>query len=144
MVTLEYLGFAAPLTDWRGMRLWIGSLAIGTGEGMIYIYTGKQKQQYFSDLLQVEGGTISPGGAAQMLGVTRQRASQLPESQEIRAWAYYPEFSRHAALLEISVRDILAYGIRIGRFKEFTDVGLGFPALQEEFERLKGNDIIGE
>jgi hypothetical protein len=78
----------------------------------------EQKQMFFESVQAIPGGGISPGGAALLLGVTRQRIGVLVyHTDYVRAWIYRDRPGHQACYLEISVRDLLRYGVLMGRFK---------------------------
>lgn len=77
-----------------------------------------QKQMFFDSVQAIPGGGISPGGAAILLGVTRQQIGNLVyRNGQIRAWIYRESAAQQAHYIEIAVRDLLRYGVVTGRFK---------------------------
>jgi hypothetical protein len=77
-----------------------------------------QKATFFDSLKVIPGGGISPGGAALMLGVTRQMVGLLIyQNPEVRAWIYRDYLGQQAVYIEISVTDLLRYGVKQGRFQ---------------------------
>ena len=86
---------------------------------------------YWDVVRAVPGGTVSPGGAAVMLGVSRQRIQEIVKLPGVRAWVFHYPFSVQAAYMEISVRDIVAYGFRVGRIKSIDEV----PLIGEDIKR---------
>ena len=85
---------------------------------------------------QVEGGTISPGGGAQLLGYTRQAIHNLITRGHVRAWVFYEDRVKPATYIEIAVRDLLAHGVRTGRIRSEDDCGVRFPSLSSELKEL--------
>jgi hypothetical protein len=99
------------------------------------VFRGRgQFDDYLVALRSVEGGTISPGGAAIMLGYTRQRIWQLVKSGELRAWVFYEERSTAAIYAEIAVEDVIRYGIKMGRIKSAEDL---IYASKKQFDKVK-------
>jgi hypothetical protein len=96
----------------------------------------------------IEGGTVSPGGASAILGVSRQMIHKLVEKGELRCWAirempYWTvaliemDFSKRIVYMSISVHDVVRYGIRVGRLQKKSDMRLGINMSDEEFENLR-------
>ena len=99
---------------------------------------GYEKRKLFDELLaEVEGGVISPGGASRILGVTRQAVLKLIDGPHVRAWAYYYDFGPQADYVEISVRDLVRYGVRTGRIAKVEDCAFRPHNLAEEIEAAK-------
>ena len=95
-------------------------------------FEGLEEREAFNECVRnVEGGTISPGGAAILLGVSRQMVHKLINTGRVRAWSY---FYRAAARpeIEISVRDLVRYGIATGR-ATLEDFGFRGEIVQREF-----------
>jgi hypothetical protein len=90
---------------------------------MVYEYRGRGRWSEFLKALQDEDtdglSTISPGGAATLLGVTRQRIFELLEQRfaGVRAWAFYEDDSKRASVVEVSVLDLLHWGVRVKRIQ---------------------------
>jgi Arc/MetJ family transcription regulator len=80
-------------------------------------------------------GTISPGGAAMLLGVTRSRVNQLiAENADIRAYAFHELMcSTKAGAVEISVRDLVRWGVSRGK-RAVEDYGFFFARLQRALD----------
>lgn len=101
---------------------------------MIYEYRGHgMKEEFFRSVAEVAGGTVSPGGAVQLLRISRQYVDKLMMMPEVRAWVLYEGRISRASIVEISIRDLIRYGYRVGRLKNITDIGLGFPISEEEW-----------
>src|SRR4051794_29936530 len=106
----------------------------------INAFRGRERFQVYLQALeeqQSEGGTVSPGGAAAILGVSRQRVHDLLREGRFRAWAFYERPVDRAGYVEIAVRDIVEHGVRIGALRSAADSGLAFPGLAEEIERAR-------
>ena len=95
-------------------------------------------QAYLEALGQVDGGTVSPGGAAALLGVSRQGIDRLIEFGHLRAWEFYEGWPKpRVTYREISARDLIRYGVRTGKIESDEGSNLGFPGLAEEIEQAK-------
>lgn len=95
-------------------------------------------QAYMDALAQVDGGTISPGGAAALLRLTRQGVDRLIDSGHLRVWEFYEgAWLPRVAYREISVRDLVRYGVRSGRIRSRADCSISFPTLEQEIEDAK-------
>lgn len=59
----------------------------GKGQGYMHIYEGENALNEWLEIVNnVKGGAISPGKAARMLGVTRQRIHELMKRGQIESW----------------------------------------------------------
>ena len=107
----------------------------------------RELEEYGRVVGQVEGGTVSPGGAAAILRISRQSVHELMDKGKVRSWVHYPDaFAafRRAGYVYISVRDLVEYGVRSGRIKSHEDVGLAAPVIFEEVDRaleLYGGEV---
>ena len=94
---------------------------------MVEEFRGRERWSDFLNTLveaDREGGTISPGGAGILLGVSRQRTYELVQTfPDVRAWAFYEGNTRQATVYEISIRDLLRWGVRVGRIRSEADLG---------------------
>jgi hypothetical protein len=97
-----------------------------------------QWESYLEAVRQVESGTISPGGATRLLRCSRQYIWELIGKGEVRAWAYYEEYAKKMSYVELSLVDLIVYGLRVGRIKQAVDIPLGFPNKQEIFDQCRG------
>ena len=108
-------------------------------------YRGREEWgKYLAELERInetEGGTVSPGGGATMLGYTRQMINYLVKNEGVRAWAYSEGIHRRATYMEVSVWDLIAHGIKTGRLKGPEDVALKFPRLKDLFDSVK-TDVL--
>ena len=100
---------------------------------------GLENRAAFHKLVDaVEGGVVSPGGAAMMVGYSRQRIYQLIDGEEVRSWAFYERGrDRHPSEQYVSLRDLLKHAIRVGKVREADDLRMSWPTRQEEFDRCK-------
>lgn len=107
---------------------------------MVVEFKGRENWRAFLDELQAQderGGTISPNGAAMMLGVTRQRVQDLVNANaNIRAYAYYDHGDWRARVYEVSVPDLLFWAVRSGRIQSEEDLGLPWEGLKLQVRRL--------
>lgn len=110
---------------------------------MVQAYRGREQwRAYLEQLEQAdeEGGTLSPGGAALLLRVSRQRVLELCETHaDIRAWAYYETWGKQAVAYEVSVPDLLRWAVRVGRVRSIEDLGLPWPKVEKVLDGLLQN-----
>lgn len=117
---------------------------------MVIEFRGRAQFREFLDTVarvEEEGGTISPGGAAALLRVSRQRIHKLiHDNPSVRAWTYAENWLAQAltdrglsslVYIEISVRDLVRYGVRRGRLDSAADSGIWFPHLEDEIRQAK-------
>lgn len=102
---------------------------------MVEEFRGRDKWSDFLNTLveaDREGGTISPGGGGILLGVSRQRVYELVQTfRDVRAWAFYEGNTRQATVYEVSIRDLLRWGVRSGRIQGEADLGYRSPKVRE-------------
>ena len=92
----------------------------------------------------MRGGTISPGGAGALLGITRQRVYTIAQDHaDVRAWAFYEEKGQKAEVFEIAVEDLLRWAVRRGRIKSEADLGLPWSRAKETLARVLQNEVSG-
>jgi hypothetical protein len=109
-----------------------------------------EREQYFEALHQVDGGTLSPGGAAAVLRVSRQGIWDLIDRGKLRVWYHYESTAdqrRRRGFIEVSLRDVVEHGVRMGRIRQYEDVGLYGELVRREVERalvLSGVSGTGE
>lgn len=121
---------------------------------MVTKYVGEEQQQAFHEeiaRLIGEGQVLfSPGGAANAIGVTRQRIYQIIEDDrfEVRAWAYYEDRRRVLrkpqqvlAYLYVSMHDLLRYAIALGRVESQDDLGVVSPRLAAALDAVKRDEV---
>lgn len=81
-----------------------------------------------------------------MLHTSRQNIHKIvDERDDVRAWVFYGEGSlmcRRAQYMYISVWDLIAYGVRLGRIQRISDIGLGIGISTNEFNAIK-NKVEG-
>lgn len=97
-----------------------------------------EREQYFETLQQVEGGTLSPGGAAAVLRVSRQGIWDLIDRGKLRVWYHYESAAdqrKRRGFIEVSLRDVVEHGVRVGRIRQYEDVGLYGELVRREVER---------
>lgn len=95
-------------------------------------------QAYLNAVGQVEAGTISPGGAAAVLRVSRQAIDSLIEAGHLRCWQFYEGWPKpRCTYKEIAVRDLIEWGVRTGKIQSKADCALSFPHLEEEINRAR-------
>ena len=91
---------------------------------------------YLELVSTLPGGTVSPGGAAAILGVSRQRINDLCHEGRLRHWKFYSRPGMQLPeMMDVSVRDLVEYGVRYGRIRSYADVGLGGSLVREEVDR---------
>ena len=108
---------------------------------MVFEYRGRERWGEFLRTVEEANerdGTISPGGAGRLLGVSRQRVYQIvQENQDVRAWAFFEHWStRQAEVYEIAVRDLLRWAVRIGRVTSVDDLGWRFPRSEQLLQEV--------
>lgn len=101
---------------------------------MIERYVGDEDYARFLDATNAEQedcGVISPGGAAMLLRVSRQRVYQIINDRaDVRAWAFFEHrASQRPSELYVSIRDLVRYG---KEQREMTEADFGFFGLRIE------------
>lgn len=117
---------------------------------MLYKYVGEDEQQAFHEEIArlIGEGLVmfSPGGAANAVGLSRQRIHQLIEDDRfgIRAWAYYEDRRRTfrkpqqtLTYMLVSMPDLLRYVVSTGRIESQDDLGVESPRLHEALDAAK-------
>jgi hypothetical protein len=99
-------------------------------------------REQFKDFLhtveRVQGNTISPGGAAILLGYTRQRVHQLISEGVVRSWRYFESYrDKRPSYEEVSLRDLILHALRLDKVRSVEDLGMQAPVITEEFQRCK-------
>ena len=94
----------------------------------------EEEEAYHECLRAVEGGTISPGGAGILLGMSRQRIHVLMSEGTLRAWRWY-ERPDSKPEIEVSVRDLVTHGVKTGRLRTLEDCGYRAEIVRVELER---------
>lgn len=76
----------------------------------VRVFVGRDRQaefrRYWEQFAAEHEGTISPGGAAAALGVTRQMVHKLIAQGKLRAVVYCDRPGGKAGYIEVSVRDV--------------------------------------
>lgn len=76
----------------------------------VHVYQGREKaNDYHAAVMAVEEGTISPGGAADRLGCSRQYVHKLINLGKLETWVYYERRGTRATGIDIAYRDVLKY-----------------------------------
>jgi hypothetical protein len=101
----------------------------------------KHFAEYWEAIKDVEGGTISPGGVAQILRMTRQGAFYLLKHRKFRAWEYYEEYNKLPSYVEVSVLDVVRYAIEAGTITQASDISL-VPDKEWYFTMAKEGSIL--
>lgn len=105
------------------------------------VFTGlDERDDYHRTVAAVDGGTVSPGGAGALLRCTRQNIWKLIAQGQVRVWQYFDGRTTLPEMVDVSVRDLLVYGIRTGRITKPGDVGLGGRLIEQQVEELLGVD----
>ena len=132
------LGAHAALCEVGRVREWCV-------KGMIHEYHGRQDyERFLGDVTEAldKHGTLSPGGASMLLGVSRQRVYELIQTiPYIEAWAYYderpsPVKRRQADSLEVSVRGLLTWAVRTGRFNSEEQLTMPWEKIRRVFAEV--------
>lgn len=94
--------------------------------------------EYLDAIAQVEGGVIGEGSARNLVRFqcSAHFLRGLVATQQLRSWAVVN--GQHVEHLRYSASDLVAYGLRVGWFHSFSDLGVQLPTLREDlFLRLK-------
>lgn len=94
-----------------------------------------QRQAFFRTLDAVEGGTLSPGGAAAVIRFTRQGIWRLIRAGHVRSWTYQDRPGGPVDLAEVSLRDVVAWAVDHGHITSYEQVGLRGEIVRAEVER---------
>lgn len=82
----------------------------------VRVFVGRERfRDYLEAVQAVEGGTISPGGAAQRLHCSRQFVHKLCSRGRLRAWMFYEAGHDRADYVEIAAVDVEAYAEKYGK-----------------------------
>jgi len=106
----------------------------------VFKFEGRKEREAYNRAVEEEGydRVISPGGAAALLRVSRQRIWQIVELPEVRCWTYYEGwFNKTLHMADISVKDLVRYGVRTGRIKTVGDIGILWPEAQSMLDEVK-------
>lgn len=99
--------------------------------------------EYLDAIAQLEGGVISEGSAINLVRFqcSVQYLRDLVATQQIRSWAVVKgDTVEH---LHYSASDLVAYGLQVGWFHSFADLGLRVSLLTEDnFNRLKAKTRV--
>ena len=90
---------------------------------------------------------ISPGGAAILLGVSRQYVWELVKTptRNVRAWCYYDGiFRQRLEIAHISVRDLVRAGVRSGRVQSINDLGFRSPEVQRILDYVMAEGVTSQ
>ena len=86
----------------------------------IRVWRGRHQFNEFLDAIRAEPfGTVSPGGACQILEVSRQAVHKMinkPNPDVTSYWFYEYPWSQRPGI-EVSVADVVIYAYRTGRLK---------------------------
>jgi len=101
--------------------------------------------EYLDAIAQVEGGVIGEGSARNLVRFqcSTQFLRSLVATHQIRSWAVVdgPRIEH----LRYSASDLVAYGLQVGWFRSFLDLGLQLLTLDEDlFLRLKAETEVAE
>jgi len=100
-----------------------------------------EKDDYLQTVMTVEGGTLSPGGAASLLRMSREGIWQLIRRGQVRTWMYFDGRTKQPAMIDVSIRDLVRHGVRTGRIKSYADVGYGAEVVRREVDLALSIDI---
>lgn len=92
-------------------------------------YRGREHfDEYVNAIRSTECGTISPGGAGALIKTSRQWVHNLINRNLLETWVFYESYApKRAAYIEVSVKDLILYGVAMGKIRKKDDLGLGFP-----------------
>jgi hypothetical protein len=100
-------------------------------------FVGVDERPAYLDLIRsMEGGTCSPGSAAAILRVSRERIHALMRAGLVRHWRYFSSPGTLPDMIDISIRDLVTYGVSTGRIQGQEDVGIASYLVRQEIERL--------
>jgi hypothetical protein len=101
--------------------------------------------EYLDAITEVEGGVIGEGSARNLVRFqcSAQFLRGLVTNQQLRSWAVVK--GNRIEHLRYSASDLVAYGLRVGWFHSFSDLGLQLLTLREDlFLRLKAENKPAE
>lgn len=101
--------------------------------------------EYLEAIAQVEGGVIGEGSAINLVRFqcSIQFLRDLVASRKLRSWAVVNE--DHIEHLRYSAVDLVAYGLQVGWFHSFSDLGFRFlPVTEDIFSRLQAEVSVLE
>ncbi len=115
----------------------------------MHVYTGADEYQRFKEdtakALSEGDVLMSPGAAAAVVGVSRQRLHQLTQDGVIEAWVYHEErrrlfgpFRKELTYMDVSMSDVLRWGLKSKRLDPDADLGSFTLALGKILATVKG------
>jgi hypothetical protein len=97
------------MVAWRGYSM-VEEQGLSVARAAAHIYIGRDRfDDYTEAVRQVPGGTMSPGGAALRMHVTRQYVHYLMKEGKLEFWLWRPGEGRRAHYCEIAIRDVDAF-----------------------------------
>lgn len=100
------------------------------------VFRGRnQFQSYLQAVESVEGGTVSPGGAALIMGFSREGVWDMIRRGAVRSWTFYEDWSARPDYVEVSIRDLVEWGVQRGRIRSYRDCHMASELLRKEVER---------
>ena len=79
--------------------------------------------QFMSDCAEAARGDmlVTPPIAAAVLGYSRVSIRRVLDQEDILSWAWYEADQFHASEVFVSVRSLVAFGLKKGRLGEYED-----------------------
>lgn len=116
---------------------------VGGPSETMHIWRGDEcYEEYRAAYQAAEGLTISPGGAAAILRMSRQAVWWLARSGHVRCWVLYASKGTRPMYAEFSIQDLLLWGFETGRLNRDSRVGflLG-DRVAELFDKWKAGEV---
>lgn len=123
----------------------VNAMARKQGEGKLHKYYAEEDHARFLRDVVDNAPTVSPGGVTQLLKCSREFVHQLIEAEQVETWVEYSGFlRRRASQIEVSVLDVVRYGLKSGRITKHSILGLCLdrdPKVRELLDNYQGDAI---
>lgn len=77
--------------------------------GKVHRYCGRERFQEYLAAVQAAAPTVSPGGVADRLRITRQYAHDLIDAGRFEAYVFCDREGARSSYIEVCVRDVEAF-----------------------------------